>query len=50
VIKNFKDKKHQPITLKEIRDEEAAEKRRLCDAEEKKLRDAENALTRTRNS
>jgi hypothetical protein len=47
MLKDFKDKKHQPITLKEIREQEAAEERRLRDAEEKKLRDAENALTGT---
>jgi hypothetical protein len=45
MLKDYSDPRHRPITLREIRDEEAAEQRRRQEGEEKKVRDAENALT-----
>ena len=47
MLKDYKDPRHQPITAREIREQEEAEERRLRDIEEKKTRDAEDALTDT---
>jgi hypothetical protein len=44
MLKDFKDKKHQPITLKEIREAEAAEERRLQEEAERPVKEATAAI------
>lgn len=45
MLKDFRDKKHQPITAQQVREELAAEERRKREELEKPIRTAEAALT-----